>query len=554
MIRPAALAAGIMLAARAWGQVPLPPTIDPGAIQQRQIDEERRRQELERLRSKPVTDPLKRPEVEKPAVKAAPDAVRFLVREIEFTPSAILGNDELDSVARDFRGKELTFADLQQLAERINALYRAKGVVTAQAVIPPQDVSDGVVRVRLVEGRLGNIHIDGNASTSAGYVKWRLGEAPGTLVDLKVLERDLIRFNRTTDAQLRAELKPGESFGTTDLYLTLAEPPRHELRAFVDNSGSPSTGELREGVSYLNRSVFGWRDDFSLWATRADGLQSYSATYGLPINPWGGRASYGYYKDYTEVKYGPLASLDITGESEAHIVSLRQPTYVSQTMEIDVTGGYTKRNTANWISGVFLQSTKTETGNIGAELQVAGQHGYGLANYSVTAGHAYTTSSRNYEIGRGSLRGGYDFGGSWSARGNVSFQHTEDDLLPSSEQFFLGGEGSVRGYPVGTFSGDQGYTVNLELHHPIGVLGGEQRGPEIATTGFLFTDYGYVRPFRPPNSLLRASEQLSSVGVGLNVVVQKHVTARLTFAYAMNDLPLEPRRYVVHFQLVASVF
>lgn len=558
MIRPAALAAGIVLAAQAGAQVPLPPAIDPGAIQQRQIDEERRRQELERLQRKPVTQPLKQPEAEKPAVKAGPDAVRFLVRNIEFTSSEILSKDELEGIARDYRGRELTFADLQQLAERVNELYRAKGVVTARAVIPPQDVSTGTVRVRLVEGRLGALRLQGNDSTSEGYVKWRLGQEPGRLVDLKELERDLIWFNRTTDAQLRAELKPGESFGTTDLNLTLAEPPRHDLRLFVDNAGSQSTGEWREGTIYTNRSVFGWRDDFSLSATRADGLESYAATYGVPINRWGGRARYGFYKDYTNVNHGALASLDITGASEANIVSLRQPAYAGQALQVDVTGGYTKRISTNWISGFFLQSTKTETGNLGAELQASDSRGSWLATYSFTSGHADFASpaglsGMNYTVGRGMLRRTHDLGGGWSTQGVLNLQHSDDKLLPSSEQFYIGGEGSVRGYPVATYAGYRGYTLNLELHHPL-FAGTAEGGAEAATSGFFFVDYGYVNPQRPPNTVLRSYEDLSSAGFGVNVTFMKRVYGRLTYAYAMNDVPLYPRRYVIHFQLVASIF
>src|SRR5215813_8856686 len=117
MIRLGALTAGALFAAQAWSQIIIPPSIDPGAIQQRDLDEKRRREELERLQRKPITDPLKKPEVEKPAVKAAPDAVRFLVREIQFTPSEILSRDELEAIAQEYRGKQLSFADLQQLAD-----------------------------------------------------------------------------------------------------------------------------------------------------------------------------------------------------------------------------------------------------------------------------------------------------------------------------------------------------------------------------------------------------------------------------------------------------
>ncbi|HKA45677.1 MAG TPA: hypothetical protein VKF40_27055 [Burkholderiales bacterium] len=40
----------------------------------------------------------------------------------------------------------------------------------------------------------------------------------------------------------------------------------------------------------------------------------------------------------------------------------------------------------------------------------------------------------------------------------------------------------------------------------------------------------------------------------MNATLQKRVSDRLTFAYAMNDLPTEPRRYEIHFSIVASLF
>ena len=554
MIRTAAVSALLLLGELALAQVPLPPTVDPGAIQQRQIEEERRRQELERLRRQPETAPLKKPEAPPTAVKPGAADVRFMARRIEFTESEILKREELDAIAREYEGKEVSLADLQRVVDRVNELYRARGVVTARAILPAQDVTTGTVRIRLVEGRYGTTRIEGNASTSAAYVKWRIDDEPGRLVDLQQLERELIRFNRTTDVQLRAELKPGTSFGTTDLNLTLAEPPRHELRFFADNAGSKSTGEARVGTTYLNRNVLGFRDDASLSLTRADGHEGYSASYGVPFNRWGGRITAAWYKDLTEVKHGPLAVLKLTGESEATIISLRQPLYVGRSLQLDLTGGWKKRDTANWISGVFLQGTKTEDGSLGAEVQSIDGRGYWLANYSWSAGHAEVAATRrNYAIGRGSVRRLQDLAPGWSLRGNLTFQHTADELLPSSEQFFIGGEGTVRGYPVGAYAGDEGYIVNVELHHPLVVLG-PGKAPELTTTGFFFLDYGHVSPYRPPNSVLRSYEELSGIGWGVNAYLGKHVYARVTAAYALNDLPLEPRRYVIHFQLVASIF
>ena len=543
----------LLVVTQAYAQVPaLPSAADPGAIQQRQMEEERRRQEAEREQRKPVTEPLRRDIPEVPAAQPAPPAVRFLVREIRFTKSEILSAEELESVARDFQGRELSLVDLQQLTARVNELYRSKGVVTALAVLPPQDVSGGVVQIRLVEGRLGATHVEGNDSTNAAYVVNRLGLKPDDLIDLGRLESALVRFNRTHDAQLRAELKPGERFATTDLRVLMTEPPRHDLRLTLDTLGSSATGRERLGLSYINRSLLGFRDDLSLSVTRASGQDSRSMTYGFPVNTWGGRLNLGYYEDSTAIKNGPLASLNITGESVAHVLSVRQPTLLNSTAQIDIVAGGKQRKSSNWIDGVFLQRTDTTDHNLGVEAQLFDQQSSWFASYIRSVGHSRVIEREGFRIDRGALRHNRNLGNGLSFRGNLWWQSSPKVLLPSSEQFFIGGEGSVRGYPVGVFSGDTGQALNLELHHPLMQASANTSG--VGATGFFFMDYGRVKPFRPSDSSLDDHEALTGVGWGLHATVGKSVYARLTFGYGHTKVPLQPRSYEVTLQLVASAF
>lgn len=536
-------------------QVVVPPGGDAGALQQRRLDEEQRRQELERLQRKPITDPIRR-EADKSAPAGVQSTLRFKVVEIRFSPpSEIFSADELKVMARTYEGREITFADLQVLVDSINDEYRKRGVVTAQAVIPPQDVSSGTIQIRLVEGKVGAIRIEGNASTRESYVTNRIGLMPGKLVDLPKLEQGLKRFNRTNDAQLRAELKPGSSFGTTDIQINVIEPPRHDLRLTVDNSGSESTGKIRTGLSYTNRSLLGFRDDLYFSATRAGGLESYSVNYGFPVNQQGGRLSIGHNRDYTELKYGSISPLGITGDAQSTSVSMRQPVYFGAQSQLDLLAGTKMRESNNWISGIFLNRTETKDVSAGVDFQTSDSRGFWSATYNLYSGHADTASDRDhYVLGRGAARRTQAIADGWSARGTLNFQHSSSTLLPSSEQFLIGGEGSVRGYPVGSFAGDQGGTINLELHHPIGKSGGDNDVLSLAATGFFFADAGRVKPFRPPNSILKSYEDLSSIGWGVNANFSKRINTRITYAYALRDLPLERRRYVVHFQVVASLF
>ncbi len=532
--------------------VVIPRAAEAGAQQQRQLDEERRRREMERTPSQ-APDPLQRPEAPAASPPAAASSISFEVREIRFTRSEILSVAELEEIASPYRGRRVSLNELQELAAKVNALYKAKGVVTAMASIPPQDVSGGVVQVRLVEGRVGQVSILDNTSTRESFIANRIGLVPGALVDLNQFEQSLVWFNRTNDVQLAAELKKGSQFGTTDVQINAVEPPQHQLQLTVDNLGSDATGDWRGGLSYRNRSLLGFRDDLSLGYTGAGGQNSYAFNYGVPFNTHGGRVNLAYYDDDTSVKYGSLSSLHITGRSRAEMLTVRQPVYVDNNLLVNLTAGAKRRDSRNYLDGVFLLQTKTRDGNFGVEVEGSDDKRLWGGSYVHSQGASKTASgSADFNIDRFFLRYTQDFENKLSLRSSLSAQLSQEKNLVPSEQFFLGGEGSVRGYEAGSYSGDQGYTLNLELHHPIG--SGKISTLDVAATGFFFADYGYAKPFRPPQSLLPDTQRLTGVGWGMNTSLGRTTSFRLTFSHGLDKVPLAANRnLVVTFQLVASL-
>ena len=550
----ALLATAGILSAPAFAQpLIIPFGGDAGALQQRQIEQERRRREQERL-APPPAEPLK----QSPAASASPPlmgaTVKFEVREIRFTPSAILSVEDLDSVAVAYRGRLLTLDELQGVVDGVNALYREKGVVTALATLQPQDVSGGVIEVRLVEGRVGQINISGNGTTRESYINSRIGLEPEALVDLKRLEKGLIWFNRTNDVSLQAELKPGQQFARTNIDITAEEPALQQGLITLDNLGSNLTGEWRLGTSYRNRSLFGFRDELSLSYTGAAGQESWALSYSFPFNRSGGRLSLSSYDDRTSIKYGPLASLNITGRSHANVLGARQPVYVSNDLEVNLTAGAKQRDSSNFIGGVLLLRTDSNDASLGAEVQGNDKQSLWGISYTYSQGRATVLgAASDFRIHRGSARYNHDLAGGMSMRANATWQFTRDRNLLSSEQFYVGGEGSVRGYSAGAYSGDQGYVLNLELHHPVGTT--SLGSSELAATGFFFVDYGQTRPFRPPNSLLRPSEHLTGVGWGVNARLNKQSSLRLTLSHGLDKVPLaQSRGYQVTLQAITLLF
>lgn len=537
----------LLLASAAAAQVQIPPSADPGVLQQREMERERRLRD-EELRRERIERPLK-PGAPKPA-PAAPtgEELQFFVREIRFDPAPeLLKADELEALAAPYRGRTLRLSDLRELVAKINELYKSKGIATAQASLPAQDVTAGTVRIRLVEGRVGKLRIEGNASTDADYVTNRLRLKPSDLIDLTRLEADMVRFNRTNDAQMRADMQAGEAFGETDLVVTLVEPKRDDFRVFLENSGSAGTGEMRSGAAYQRHSLTGRRDDLYMSTAKADGHRGNYLTYGLPVNTLGTRVTLGYFNDRTRIVHGLIAALNVTGEATAMTASLRHPLLVDRDFQLDALLTAKKRHTVNWIDNNLLSAADLNGGTIGLDLQVPGTSGYWSASAELGSGsnQPFGAGKRPYHLSRGSVRRSIALNADTTFVGSMNWQYTSDTLLPASEQIIIGGEGSVRGFSTGLFSGDRGYVFNLELHGNVDL----PKESAWKATAFTFLDHGEVRPFRPPGNQ-RSTDVLNSLGVGVNFSYAKNASGRIALGIPLSTRDEEPREYRINFQFV----
>lgn len=104
--------------------------------------------------------------------KVAPSSISFFFfKKVEFTASSILSPEDPGKVAAEYEGRNVTFLDLQSLVKKINLLYKSKSSVISEAEIPAQDdVSSGVIKILLVERRIGHYHIKGNESTKSNCI------------------------------------------------------------------------------------------------------------------------------------------------------------------------------------------------------------------------------------------------------------------------------------------------------------------------------------------------------------------------------------------------
>ena len=374
---------------------------------------------------------------------------------------------------------------------------------------------------------------------------------PKQLVDLDRLESAMERFNRTNGAQVRTALQPGVERGTSDFLVDVTEPRRDDLRLTLDNLGSPATGRTRLTAAYIRHSVFRRQDDFSLSDTEAKGQNSLAADYGMPVNTWGGRVDLAYNLDKTAIKNGGLQPLDITGESKAWTLTLRQPTWLNRRLQLDVIASAQKRDSTNWIDSQFLNDTRTRGESLGLELQTFGDRDTWFASCTREFCTATVITPAKLVIDRGALRYNHDFGHGCTGNGSFTWQAAPKASLPSSEQFFIGGDGSVVGYVVAGASGYNGQVLDLELHHPI--ARSTAWNQSVVTTGVFSLDYGSVTPYLPPESGLPGHDHMAGIGWGANAAIGQRYNARVSYGCGLSQTTASLRDRILIFQVVAKV-
>jgi len=309
----------------------------------------------------------------------------FEVKEIRVTPSKFLSAEEIRK-AIHFKGAgPATVKELTDMVARLNALYQEKHIVTAQAVLPPQKVQDGVVYIRLIEGKFGKTVITGNQRISEKTLLSRIHGRMGELVDVDRLEDELRVYNSTNTYQVRAELVPGEEEGTSDLHLVLEEK-ENPLTSFIftDNAGQKESGRYRIGAYTEYRGIGGHDASLAVSPVWTEGIWGGSVMYDTPWGHHGTRAQISYSRNLVDIIDGTFKDYDMKANSNDAAISITHPVNITPLSRVDVfLEGHRKWSDTTY-SGMELSNSATRTVKAGLSARSFDENGLWFFMTSVT--------------------------------------------------------------------------------------------------------------------------------------------------------------------------
>ena len=156
-------------------------------------------------------------------------------------------------------GKPTTFADVKRLAIEINALYLARGHLTARAFVPSQRVAEGNLKVQLIEAQLSAVVMPPKTRLSKDFLEAVIATPVGSLIDGPAISERLTRLHRgTPDNRIALDFAASESrqAGLSVIKIDTEEPPRWTAKLAASNEGADSLGKTSSAP--MSRSTTCW--------------------------------------------------------------------------------------------------------------------------------------------------------------------------------------------------------------------------------------------------------------------------------------------------------
>jgi hemolysin activation/secretion protein len=451
---------------------------------------------------------------------------------------------------------------IEEVRSAILATYRADGYVFTAVSATLE--SGGRLVFRAVEGRIVEVKLDGNIGPAGVQVLRFLNHlTDGGPLNVAKLERWLLLAQDVPGVTLRTVLRPStDDPGALSL---VAQVSRRKLSALVtaDNAGYSNTGP-EEGVVSISANSFteyGERTDATIFYTaRSTEIFGQAATElflgasGLKLRVYAGRGTTDPTGSLGQIGYH--GDTFIAGSSLSYPVIRERQQSLTVSAFFDMLDGtiYTGANTVQTVAS----NDNLRVFRLGADYALhdmwlgGDRSAVSSVNVRFSQGVPSLGASSQGDPSAGRLNERIDFTkiSFEASRTQVLFTPWQNatvalqpllagqysrDVLPSAEEFFLGGLRFNRGFYSGQLTGDKALTAATELQlntsFPITSLGDPF---DLGSQFYGFYDWGETWQ----NQKTDPSGRLASAGLGVRLYFPKAVEVDLEGVERLTRRPL----------------
>lgn len=479
----------------------------------------------------------------------------------------ILDNEGFRGQLSKRLGKPVTRKGRVDILNEVALYCRKNGRPFVDVSTLPQDVTDGVLQILVLQAKVGAVRVMGGDQSLAKSFH----AAAGGDVDADALESDLDWINRNPFRQVDLVYVKGAEFGTANVILK--ENKRVPLRGFAgfDDTGTRLTQQERFSAGF---DLGGFPGDGVLgyqFITSPDfrSFRAHSGTYTQPL-PW--RHMLTVFGTYADLRADLPPPFDLAGYNWQTSVRYEVPLPGGHDFKHSATAGFDYKQSNNNLTfgGVSVFATGTDVAQFSLSYSARLKDEWGDTSLRLTGtgspgGLTPGSNDGAYKTSRADARAKYVYGKAELNRTtplpwgftlvNLLTGQLADANLLASEQLGFGGHDSVRGYDSRVYNADNGFIVTAELRTPSTEL--FSRIPKLEPLGdrlqgLAFVDYGQGSNHTPLAGE-RKTGRLLSFGPGLRYTVTSHVSLRCDYGWQLLDQAETGRPYPsrAHFGLVA---
>lgn len=480
---------------------------------------------------------------------------KAVISTINVEGVTLLTQEEIEKITSSYEGEKLSLKGMQKVADLITDEYRAKGYATSRAYIPPQTIKDGVLLIKVVEGRLGRLSFEGNRYFKTDLLESKVELKPYGYFDYSALQRSLVYINEHPDRVARAILVPGQEPGTTDVIIKVQDNYPFHVGFEYDNYGSRFIEKNRYAFTFEHNNLLGFDDKFYFKVLQSDAyrLQMQQGRYIFPVNQ---KLDVGCYVLKSRSGLGQeYIDLGAGGKAMLYGIFATQALVENPELDIRLNAGFDYKDIKNEISSVETSRDQLRIFKFGVDFDSIDQWGRNILSVEM-------------DFGVPDMMGGMDDKDPNASRANAgatfqkgvfhffrlhplpwdtallwknSAQYTNHNLV-ASEQFQIGGATSVRGYPPAEHSGDKGYYSALEWSFPVWGLSKDIKVPYRPESLYdawrfvLFYDFGFVN-LKTPGVGENENQTLKGWGIGTRFNLSDDMSLRVEIGYPDGKTP-----------------
>lgn len=497
------------------------------------------------------------------------EAVRFTLNKVIITGNTVFTNEQLQTVFASSLHKTISVADLQTLVQKITTDYREKGYILSRALLPPQEIKDGTVRIEIIEGFISTVSVTGKPAGARKLIE-EYGQHITQSRPLKLadMQRAMLLMNDLPGITVKAIIIPSKTTPDAADLTLVADYNLLSAAIEQDNYSTRFLGPIESSLALSVNSIFAGGDVTGGNATvtsKVSEMQYYNLYHTQPLTSDGLSYTIGTSYTATQPQF-LLAPVEIVGLSASFYGNLTYALIRSREQNLFLHALANYQNVTSTILGFPLYQDRVRSLTFGGTYETSDRwNGSDNMGLDLVQGFPILGAAMHAEQSRPEGRAQYTrmmlnisrlqqpFYKRLSLFTALSGQYSFQPLL-ATEQFSIGGPIYGRGYGPSEIVGDEGLAGKVELRF--------DTQPEkyfLQTVEYyVFYDAGVIWNRDTFNQPQR--QDLTSTGAGVRLLFNPHVYGELYVAKPLSrqattltPIDQNPQQARAFFQIIARL-